>query len=208
MFSFSGLGSKWTWNELQFLQENVHGKEDHGQGPTNSPTPSVVVFMILRKCTNSGPFQRVPAVGQVNCSFCTTYSDSSLDTFWLTRPLPQTYRLCPPFHRNQSSRLRRLVVLRCFPGLKYGVNDEIARSAVFHSHHSSTIPLCIACIATFFSMTFKNCIPVAPELTRIHFKFLLPITIPEDFAEMQHCGMQRIRRGTRRWPGKREVLPG
>lgn len=31
---------------------------------------------------------------------------------------------------------------------------------------------------------------------------------PEDFAEMQHCGMQRIRRGTRRWPGKREVLPG
>lgn len=164
--------------------------------------------MILRKCTNSGPFQRVPAVGQVNCSFCTTYSDSSPDIFWLTRPLPQTYRLCPPFHRNQSSRLRRQVVLRCFPGLKYGVNDEIARSAVFHSHHSSTIPLCIACIATFFSMTFKNCIPAAPELTRIHFKFLLPITIPEDFAEMQHCGMQRIRRGTRRWPGKREVLPG
>ena len=46
---FSGLGSKWTWNELQFLQEYVHGKEDHRQGPTNSPTPSVVVLMILHK---------------------------------------------------------------------------------------------------------------------------------------------------------------
>lgn len=161
--------------------------------------------MILRKCTNSGPFQRVPAVGQVNCSFCTTHSDSSLDIFWLTRPFVQTLSSIPQKPIFSSPAVGGTSL---FSWAEVCVNDEIARSAVFHSHHSSTIPLCIACIATFFSMTFKNCIPVAPELTRIHFKFLLPITIPEDFAEMQHCGMQRIRRGTRRWPGKREVLPG